>query len=171
MKTKQIGKVLDAHGIKGELKIILFSRETKWHDQLLKVYIKDVEYKVNALRPNKSFWILKLESLLDRTQAELLKGYELLAEERLFKTTGDEDPFLSELVGFEVHLSGSKVAVVHSFAETMAHFSLIIKNAGGFFEVPYVDSFIKEIDREHRILYMSFPEDLLSEEFKIKDLE
>ncbi len=169
MKLKSIGKVLDAHGIKGELKVKLFSHETEWHSSFLEAHIDTFQYQVLALRANKSVWILKLKGLADRSSAELLKGKELMACQTLFQTSDSEEPFMSELLGFKIDLNGEKVGVVFSFKETLAHFSLVIKNESGFFEVPYVDEFLKSTDRKAKVLFMSFPTDLLSDDFKLKD--
>lgn len=45
----------------------------------------------------------------------------------------------------------------------------MIRNESGYFEVPYVDAFIEKIDRELKTVFMSFPEDLLSDDFKLKE--
>jgi 16S rRNA processing protein RimM len=164
-----VGRISDAHGLKGELKIKLFSHETSWHPDLKIVYISGETFEVERLKPNKTFWILKLKGISDRTAAESYKGKSLEASEELFITGDDEDPYLSELLDFQVHLNGKAVGQVVSFQETQAHFLLVIKNKNGFFEIPYVDAFIESIDRESQVLNMSFPEDLLADEFKLKD--
>lgn len=169
MKLKTVGQIVDAHGIKGELKIRLFSQELDWHDDFVNAYVDDHEYFIEHLKPNKTFWILKLEGLSDRNQAELLKGKELQALETLFMTADGEEPYLSELLNYSVDLEGKIVGQVVSFQETQAHHLLVIQNETGAFEIPYVDAFIKSIDREKQILSMNFPEDLLSEDFKIKN--
>lgn len=166
---KVIGKVIDAHGIKGELKIKLLSSETDWHAQFKEVSLEGEIYEVVNLKPNKLFWILKLKGVEDRNKAETLKGKTLEANKMLFTTEEGEEPYLSELQGFSVDLEGKTVGQVESFKETMAHFLIVIKNENGFFEIPYVDAFIKRIDRSSKILFMSFPEDLLSDEFKLSE--
>lgn len=169
MQLKSVGQILDAHGIKGELKIKLFSHETLWHSDFKTAYIGGTAFDVEKLKPNKTFWILKLKGLSDRTMAESFKGKSIEALAELFVTGDDEDPYLSELLDFQIHLDGKAVGQVVSFQETQAHFLLVIKNKNGFFEIPYVDAFIESIERESQVLNMSFPEDLLADEFKLKD--
>ncbi len=167
MDLKSVGQILDAHGIKGELKVKLFSQETDWHQDFLKAYIEDQEYIIEHLKPNKTFWILKLKGVVDRNHAETFKGKPLQALSELFTTSEDEEPYLSELLHFSVMLNGQKVGEITSFQETQAHYLLVIKNQNGFFEIPYVDAFIENIDRPRRLIHMCFPEDLLAPEFKI----
>lgn len=170
MKLKNVGKIVDAHGIKGELKIKFFSSDLEWLDDLMTVVIDGQEYDIENLRLNKTFWILKLHDLDDRNQSELLKGKDLLADESLFITDDDDDnPYLSELQDFTIDLQGKNVGQVHSFKETHAHFLIVIENDSGFYEIPYVDAFIEKIDRDLKTVFMSFPEDLLSEDFKLKE--
>lgn len=168
---KIIGTVVDAHGIKGELKIKIFSSETDWQEDFELAYIAGQEFTVEKLRLNKTFWILKLKDLEDRNQAELLKGKDLLASKSLFMTEDGEDPFLSELLGFDVYLEEEAVGKVHAFQETSAHFLLVIKTKNGLYEIPYVDAFIESLDRKAHKIYMSFPEDLLSLDYKLEDSE
>lgn len=115
MKLKIVGKVIDAHGIKGELKIKFLSSDLEWLEDFMTVYIDGDEYDIEKLRLNKSFWILKLMNLDDRNQSEALKGKNLMADETLFMTEGDEEPYLSELQDFTVDLQGKKVGFIHSF--------------------------------------------------------
>jgi 16S rRNA processing protein RimM len=171
LDMKVIGTVVDAHGIKGELKVKLFSSETEWHSEFKEVCILNKEYVVEKLRLNKTFWILKLDNLDDRNQAELLKGQDLLADKSLFITEDHEDPYLSELLGYGVYLDNKNVGSVFSFQETSAHFLLVIKTEDGLYEIPYVDAFIDKIERKSHKIHMCFPEDLLSSDYKLEDVE
>jgi 16S rRNA processing protein RimM len=168
---KPIGKILDAHGLKGELKVILFSKTLDWPSSLTEVCINDEVYQVEDLKPNKELWILKLENMNSRTEAETLKGYELLGLKSLFVTHEGEEPFLSELMGFKVLNSLmdplNPVGEIVDLSETPAHYNLILQTSKGYFEIPYVDDFIESIDRKSRLIKMNFPTDLISDEYKI----
>lgn len=169
MGLKLVGKIIDAHGIKGEFKIKFLSSEVEWLDSLDFVTIKNMNYELVSLRQNKTFWILKLAEINDRNLAESLKGQEVFADEALFVTSEGEEPFLSELMGFDVEVDGRIQGQIVAFKETAAHFLLVLKTYKGFFEIPYVDNFIVEILRNEKKIKMNFPEDLLSEEFKLNE--
>lgn len=171
VEKKIVGKISGAHGLTGELKVVIFSSATAWHDAFTTAFIDDQEYHVEKLRSNKTFWILKLSELNDRTASEALKGKDLWAFKSLFETEEDDDPYLSELVGFQIILNNKSVGTIHSFKETQAHFLLVIETINGFYEIPYVDSFIDEIQRKEHQILMSFPEDLMSEDYKLKSPE
>lgn len=169
MKLKKIAKIIDGHGLKGELKVKFLSSEIEWLDSLEFVVINEVQYDVISLRQNKTFWILKLKNLDDRNESEKLKGQDVLADESLFLTQDGEDPYLSELMGFSVEVDGRTAGDVVGFKETSAHFLLVLKTYKGYFEIPYVDDFIVEVLRSEKKIVMKFPEDLLSDEFKLKE--
>ncbi len=169
MGLKLVGKIIDAHGIKGEFKIKFLSSEVEWLDSLDFVNIIETNYELVSLRQNKTFWILKLAEFNDRNSAETLKGKDVFADEALFITSDGEEPFLSELAGFDVEVDGRVRGQIVAFKETPAHFLLVLKTYQGYFEIPYVDHFIEEILRPEKKIKMKFPEDLLSEEYKLKE--
>ncbi len=170
LSLKSIGKIIDAHGIKGEFKIKFSSSETDWIESLNDLYINQTQYEILSLRPNKTFWILKLKDINDRNESEKFKGEDLLADQSLFQTADDEDPYLSELMGFDVELENIVKGQIVGFKETSAHFLLVLRTSEGCFEIPYVDDFIVEILRPERKIKMSFPEDLLSHDYKVDDV-
>lgn len=174
MEYKVIGKVLNAHGIKGELKVQFFSHDSDWHQKMESLKINDCTYPIELIRKNKTFWILKLEGITDRNVSESMRGMDIKVSKAIFTTESDEEPYLSELHGFKVILKSDEgaerlVGLISSFQETQAHFSIVIDTLEGHFEVPYVDAFIVKVDKENEKVVMNFPEDLLSADYKIKE--
>lgn len=77
----EIGKIVNTHGIKGELKIIPSTDDIKRFELLDSVLVEErgdlVEYLVLGVRYMKQFVLLKLEGVNDMTEAEKLKTFTL----------------------------------------------------------------------------------------------
>lgn len=166
---KKIGKILDAHGIKGELKLKIFSVEIGWHKELKEISFGSQKFfEVEKLRPNKAIWILKLKNFDNRNLAEEVKGSDVYVAENPFVSVDSEEPYLSELEGFGIFLKADLVGKITGFNETLAHTLFVVKTSEGLFEIPYVDAFVLEINREEKKIIMDFPVSLLSEEFNME---
>lgn len=166
-----VGKVKDAHGIRGELHLLLFAKRADWAENLDKVRLEkenpktdsdQAELGIKKLRPHKSGFIFNSEQLKDRNQAEALKGYLFYIPKSLLVAEQGERPFLIELKGFAlIDPENNLLGEVVGFSSNGAQDLLVIKNNKGEFEVPYVDAFILELDYEGRSLKMDLPEGLV----------
>ncbi|MCO5114473.1 MAG: ribosome maturation factor RimM [Bdellovibrionaceae bacterium] len=204
-----IGKIVDAHGLKGEVKVRFISEDPEWIEDLFRLYIHPEEsgsflnaavssseiyaadeklkthngqkdkgvpatdtslpvYDVEEVRYTNQLWILKLSDVHDRTQAEALKNHFVFVTQDFFKTSDQEAPYLLELKGYQVEVQGQECGEVVGFLETPAHSLILLKTLSGEYEIPWVSDFIGEIDREQKIIKMTFPLDLLSEDFNTK---
>ncbi len=173
-----IGKIVDAHGLKGEVKVRFISEDPEWIEDLFRLYIHPEEsqaheaslpvYDVEEVRYTNQLWILKLSDVHDRTQAESFKNHFIFVTKDFFKTSAQDAPYLLELKGYQVEVESQVCGEVIGFLETPAHSLILLKTPGGEYEIPWVSDFIEEIDREQKMIKMTFPLDLLSEDFNTK---
>lgn len=176
-----IGKIVDAHSLKGEVKVRFISEHPEWIDDLMTIYLS-LDEKGQNLKPNDAssfldiinirktneLWILQLEGVTDRNQAEALKRQYVFVEESFFKTNSEQEPYLLELQGYEVVVGDQVQGTIIGFLETPAHNLILIKNDQGEFEIPWVDPFIQEVQREPKKVIMTFPLDLLSDDYNVR---
>jgi 16S rRNA processing protein RimM len=166
----EVGKVKDAHGIKGELFLVLFSGEAAWLDQLKDVRLVSLEKKevrnltVKSVRPHKNGLILKSHEILNRNDAEGLKGFLLEIPETFLVSAPGETMYLQEVLGFRVFTEAQgEVGVVKGFASHAMQDLLVVKTASGDFDIPFVDAFVVEIDHEKKEMHLDLPLGLLGE--------
>ncbi len=175
MLLLKVGKVKEAHGIKGELYILVFSKETPWLEDLKNIHLRNessqesIELEIGNARRHKSGFILRTETIKDRNRAEELKGWEFYLPKDLFVTEGKGDFFLCEIENFQVIDENSEmIGVVSGFASTPGQDLMRLRTEGGDeFLVPLVDRFIVKVDREREILQVSLPDGLLEPEYAI----
>ena len=177
MKWLTVGKVKDAHGLRGELKILIFSGELAWSKGLTEVCLfkadsiatakePDVVLSVGQIRSNSKGFILKSKELENRTEAEKYIGYLVRIPEEYFVAPKGEDIFLNEIDGFSVAVRNQGVVgKIVGFLESPAHSLAVVKTEKGEFEVPLVPEFIVNIDFDSKLIEMDLPLGLLGEEF------
>lgn len=166
-EKRVVGKVKDAHGIKGEIYITLFPREAAWLDKLKAVSLKPTEtaveakeFTVKSARLHKGGLIIKTHEIPDRNAAEALKGYFFEIPEEFLVSEKGEALYLSEIDGFEVRENGAKIGTIIGFSSNGAHDLLIVKTKNGEFDIPFVDAFVITLDHENKFIDMDLPEGL-----------
>lgn len=164
---KQVGKVKEAHGLKGELYVLLFTPERDWLEEVERFFLgaNGTEYLCERVKPHKQGLILKLEGVADRTAAEALKGASVSVEDDLFVSEPGEQIYLSEILHFELcDPEGKNRGRICGFSSNGVQDLLKVETEKGVFEVPFVDAFLQEIDFEAKKVLMDLPVGLLGED-------
>lgn len=164
---KLVGKVREAHGLKGDLYILVFSGDISWAKRMKKFTLQGKgveaqEFTVERVKPFKKGFIVKAAEVKDRTAAEGLEHFEFLVEEDLFVSKPGETIYLSEIKNFKVKNVEQKVlGEIIDFSSNGAQDLLIVEVANRKVEIPFVEAFIKKIDFKHQSIVMDLPEGLL----------
>ncbi len=150
-----VGKIRDAHGLKGELFVILFSGEAAWMDKLETFYLVKKElvegklidvtspFKVKRIKKHKVGLLVLTEEISDRTPAEKLRGSLFQIPESLLISKPGETIFLREIENFVVYSGDEFLGNVAGFSSNGAQDLLNLVSAKGEFDVPFVAPFIK----------------------------
>jgi 16S rRNA processing protein RimM len=168
----QVGKVKDAHGIRGELFVVLFSGEAEWVDRLETLRLVPAEsssdgaktFTVKSVRAHKNGLIAKTEEIKDRNEAETLKGWLLEIPEEFLISEPGETIYLREIQNFSVITKHKgPIGQIVNFATNGHQDLLVVKTSWGEFEIPLVEQFVEKIDYEAGEIHMDIPEGLLGE--------
>lgn len=163
---RKIGKVIDAHGIRGDLYVGVFSEDVSWLNSLEEVQLKNKEesthYKVNMKKPHKKGFICHLENIDNRNASESLKGAEVWISDQIFISKNGEQPYLSELLGFKVIDNDQEIGTIQSFSSNGRQDLLIVHQDKKNYEIPFVKEFVLNMDFDKKILEMDLPEGLLT---------
>jgi 16S rRNA processing protein RimM len=173
----RVGKMKDAHGIRGELFIVLFAGQAAWIDKLKEIrLVKDDGsgqaqiFGVKSVREHKNGLIVKSGDIRDRNHAETLKGLLLEIPSSYLVSEKGEELYLAEVEGFRVHTKHrGEVGAIVGFSSNGVQDLLIVETQDGPFEVPFVDAFVEKIDYESGIVYMDLPLGLLGESWEGSD--
>lgn len=153
MKFIRIGKIVNTHGIKGELRILSdFRHKDKVFKKKMKFYIgknKD-EYIVNTYRFHKIFDMVTFEGKNNINDVEFLKGSYVFINEDDLKLDNNEF-FSGKLIGFNVIIDGKIIGQAEEIINTPAN--EVIKC--GKVLIPYVKDFIEKIDEDNKSIYIN----------------
>ena len=144
-----IGKIVNTHGIRGELKVLpntdsIEERFVIGNEVMVQFGKKLITFEIDSVRSHKGCILVTFKGLHDINEVEKYKGLDLLIE---VDGSEDDDYYYYELVGCEVYYKDELVGVVSEILETEAHEILRIKREGlSDALIPYVERFILDVD-------------------------
>ena len=154
-----IGKVIRAHGLKGELKIIPFSDfPEKFNDSRFALIADDgrmtTHLRSEKIRVQGKQIILKLETIDTRDEAELTIGMGVLLYRDDLSDLDAERLYPQQLNGRTVRMQSSAdiIGVVESSFNNGAHEILVVRKGRDEFLIPLVDGIVVSYDDREIII-------------------
>src|SRR5574344_467789 len=101
-----IGKIVAAHGIRGEVKVKSFTKVATDVDKYGEVENKDgtQKFKIKVVGTSNEVLRVRISGVSDRNMAEALIGTEFYVERSKFPELGEEEYYQTDLVGLKVYL-------------------------------------------------------------------
>ncbi len=154
-----IGKVIRAHGLKGELKIIPFSYlPEKFNDSRFALIADDGRMtallRSENIRVQGKQIILKLETIDTRDEAELTIGMGVLLCREDLSDFDAEKIYPQQLNGLTVRVQSSAhiIGVVESSFSNGAHEILVVRKGRDEFLIPLVEDIVVSYDDREIII-------------------
>lgn len=140
----KIGKYVNTHGIKGEIRILSnFSRKDLVFMPNKKIYIKDKEFIIDKYRHYKEFDMVTLKGINNINDIEYLKGN--------FVYVDDINEFIDEdIYKYQININ-NKLYNAKEIINNKGNKILILSNDK---MIPFVPDFIIRKDYENKIIYM-----------------
>ena len=101
----EIGKVVNTHGIRGELKIQPWCDDPSIYDELEYIYIDGKKYSITKNRLHKNCEIVAVEGIYNINDAELLKNKIVTVEREALGELPEGTYYVADLLGLEVRTS------------------------------------------------------------------
>ena len=156
----EIGGVARAHGIRGEIVIVTHDPGSTTLGEVATIFVGGDVQTVVAARFTHRGWLVALEGVVTRSDAERLQGLPVSVE-RGALALGPDDVLLADLVGCEVQtVDGSAWGVVAS-VDGGDHQDLLVIHCDGVERLlPLVDAYVTNIDVERGIVTVDPPQGL-----------
>jgi 16S rRNA processing protein RimM len=158
----EIGGVARAHGIRGEVVIVTHDPASVTLASVERVYLGGAPYQVLAARGTHRGWLVRLEGVATRNDAEALRG-RAVEVDRADLDLGEDDVLLADLVGCAVRLADGTpwgtIAAIDTVPGGLQD-RLVIHDGGVERMLPLVDVFVKDIDLDARVVTVDPPEGL-----------
>ena len=169
----RVGRFLKAHGLKGAIKLELYTdspNERFVPGAVLELQVPEESpwfgktVTVSELKWFNSSPVLFLKDVADRTQAESLIKAILLVDQDLDELPKEPEAwFQHQLVGLAVMRNGVKVGEVARLEQFPAHDMLIVKTANSEVMVPFVKAIVPEVDLVGQRIIVTPPNGLFEE--------
>lgn len=131
-KRVALAAVAGAHGVKGELKLKLFSPSTETLAGQSTVFVGASEYRLAGVRASGKGAIASLEGVHDRSAAESLRGQLIEVDRSALALLDDGEYYYADLIGLEcVGRDGQPVGTVVSVENYGAGDLLEVETDGG----------------------------------------
>lgn len=152
MKKILMGKIVNAVGLKGEVKVYNYSDSLRAYEDTESLYIDDVLHKVEGVRAHKGTVILKLEGINDRNDAESVKGCDIFITEDDLPRLPEGQFYIRDLIGMTVkEESGDYLGKLENVIQNTAQDVLeIAREDGRKILIPKVAQFVLNIDGAKR---------------------
>jgi len=163
-----IGEIVKPHGIRGEVKVYLFSEQPENIKQYKKIVLQEATdsrqetYSVIKSREQGKLAILQLEGVGTREGSEALQGSKIWVNKSNFPTLDSDEYYWHQLKGLVVMTeTGQELGRVTKLFNTTAHDIMVVSGAGHEFMIPMKGDIIREIDDQGGKIIISPPPGLL----------
>ncbi|HEY6033102.1 MAG TPA: ribosome maturation factor RimM [Kofleriaceae bacterium] len=156
----EIGGVARAHGIKGEVVIVTHDPDSTTLGDVKTIFVGGVEMTITNARDTHRGWLIALEGIATRNDAETLQGKPVEVERDMLDLDED-DVLLADLIGCTVRRPDGSAwgTVAHVDAGEMQDL-LVIHDGDIERLLPLVDVYVTRIDLDERVIHVDPPEGL-----------
>lgn len=154
MNLLEVGKIINTHGLKGEVKIVTWTDSPDVFEDLEYVIIKskkgDITLTIKGVKYQKNNIIVKFQELERIEDAEPLKNSVLYAPREMLGELPDGVYYIADLIGLEVFDDeGQKIGIIADVFSTGANDVYDIKREGQKnLLLPVIDDVVLDVDIE-----------------------
>ena len=163
MEYIYIGKIVNTHGIKGEVRILSkFKYKSKVFTKYFKIYIgkNKTEEIINSYRPHKQFDMITIEGINNINDVLKYKGKAIYINRN--DLILDKDEYLDEdLIGLNVIMNNEVMGKVERIDRDIHQDKIVVNKEDTLYLVPYVCDIIKTINLNEGTITLEYIKGLL----------
>ncbi len=153
MNKIEIGKIVNTHGIKGELKVA-FTDES-FFEKDMSIFIGEMgEFKIKSFRIHKNHMLIVLDGFDNINDVLQFKSCSVYINRQ------EGEYYTSDLIDYEVYENEEKLGEVKEIIGSSMQELIVLDNG---IMIPNVDEFVKEFDDENKIIHVELIEGLRNE--------
>ncbi len=154
MEKIWIGKIVNTHGIKGEIRLLSdFERKDLAFAVGNTILIQGRPYKIEHYRVHKAFDMLILKEMHDINQVIPFKGSDVYID-RSELALGNEEVLLQEMVGYTISCLGENLGTIVDYQEGKNPLFKIL-NSKKYYYIPRKGDFIKQVIKDEKRVEVS----------------
>ncbi len=151
MEFLEVGKIINTHGLRGDVKVVAWTDSPEDFEDIPVVYIKkktgNEKLTVSKIKYQKNNLIVKFKEINDINEAEKYKGLIIYADRDDLWELEDGVYYIADLIGLDVYDESGKIGVIADVFNTGANDIYDVKRDGKKnLLLPVIDDVVKEID-------------------------
>ena len=161
----ECGRIINTHGVRGEVKIDPWCDSPVLFEQLPCLYIDGTAYSISQSRPHKGFVLCKLEGIDSLDQAMTLKN-KVVYLDRDQVELEEGAYFIADIIGFSVYDTRTEqiIGTLEEVRPSPASDLYCIATPRGQVLTPAVPAFVNRVDFENRRLELNTIPGMLPDE-------
>ena len=155
MEFLEVGKIINTHGLRGDVKVMPWTDMPEDFEEIPVVYIRrkndNEQLTVSKIKYQKNNLIVKFKELNDINQAEKYKGLVLYANREDLWELEEGVYYIADLIGLDVYDESGKIGVLADVFNTGANDIYEVRREGKKnLLLPVIDEVVREIDLENK---------------------
>ena len=165
MEFLECGRIVNTHGVRGELKLDPWCDGDSFFSMVDMLYLDGAEYRILSHRPHQNFVLLCLCGVCDIETAQALKG-KVASVSRSAVRLPEGTLFLQDVYGFSVYdrRVGRTIGTLTEVRNTPSGTIYEVSDGARKILIPGVAAFIKSVDREQKQIIVETIEGMLPNE-------
>lgn len=168
MDYLKVGKIVNTHGIKGEVKVIRITDFEERFEIGSTLWIKEKnnpelrQVIIDGHRVHKNFDLLHFEEFNNINDVEHLKESLLVIKMSEISELAENEYYYHEIIGCEVKTTdGESIGKVTEILSPGANDVWVVKHNGKELLIPYIEEVVKEVDTKQQLIKIEPMEGLL----------
>ncbi|MBQ2754161.1 MAG: 16S rRNA processing protein RimM [Clostridia bacterium] len=161
----EIGKIVNTHGLKGEMKIAPWCDGFDFFKQVKTVFINEKQYEITNSRQQKNLFVIKLSGVdsVDDTPGFINKV--VYAKKSTLPELPENTYYIVDLIGLEVFNNGECVGKVYDVLQLKSNDVYVVKSDDGKeILVPAIKEFVKNISIDGNRIDVCLTEEYVDED-------
>lgn len=160
MEYIQIGKIVNAVALRGEVKVYHYSDYKERFEELTEIIVRKkkdyLTYEIEKVRYQKGMVILKLRGVDDRNGAEALKDSDVFITEADLRELPEDTFYVRDLIGCKVYDEDNYIGDITDVLQNTAQDIYQVKRPDGReVLIPAVGDFVKKVDVEQKLVVVN----------------
>lgn len=162
MDLLEVGKIVNTHGLRGEVKVVTWTDTPDVFEDLEYVYCGSEKLTVQNIKYQKNNLIVKFKEIPSIDDAEKYKNKVLSAERDMLGELPEGTYYIADLIGLDViDDNGNKVGVLADVFNTGSNDIYEVKRDGQKpLLLPVIDDVVLKVDMENRQIIVHIMEGL-----------
>ena len=153
MEKMKIAKIVNTHGLKGQLKLLPLIDDKKIFNELKTFEITGIsgEFECEKMSPKNDMFLLKIKGFDDINLVENFKGRDIVINQDDI-VLQDGQYLVTDLIGSKIMFEGQEIGTIKSIENYGASDVITFVDGKKEKSVPFVDDFFDEIDVKNKVL-------------------